>query len=402
MNKEYKISELMENYSDNEFFLEGEQTVDTEKAVSELLAQAKPKKRMKPMFKALAAAAAAAAVFAGATIASSSIIGKGHFTTALNARVEYDSWDKHEGGDIYSHSNVFSYETTDLIYPAEERDGRLIFTVDGQNTDITDLIDRRTPYIYSYTIPQTGFPAHIIVGGDPDDPAYIEIICFEGFGWHGYGGFLNDEKDLAASISVTIGQYGEDGELQFSGHGMNRRGWYLSDTSELIYYHRREDTNGDGEIQENEVFKHDHNSAGDIPLTWEKDCPDAWLISAFLQLELFELPDFSLIDPVAQTADGRVILVAGGQNTDITDLLSESKPYVYAAEKSDNNKDSYILIGGTPEDLGWALVCRSNDNVWVAAERNVIGGGLREWFVNGAEQIGYDLESLLYTLGVVR
>lgn len=267
--KEYRISELMENYTDNEFFVEGEQTVDTEKAVSELLGQVRPKKRMKPIFKMLIAAAAAAALFAGATIASSSIIGKGHFTTALNARVEYDSWDGREG-EYYTHSQLFSYETTDLIYPTEERDGRLYFTADEQNVDITDLIDRKTPYIYTYTIPQTGFPVHIIVGGDPDELSYVELIGVEGFSWQGIGYSLDGEKHV--DISVTFKHYdGSDG--------------YTNSPWGKIFYDRWTDLNGDGEKQDDEIFEHEHDDIYDIPASWEEDCPDAWLISALKQLD---------------------------------------------------------------------------------------------------------------------
>ncbi|MCH5200362.1 MAG: hypothetical protein J1F60_05315, partial [Oscillospiraceae bacterium] len=58
MKKELDITKIMDDYTDNEFFVEGEQAVDTEKAVGELLAQVRPKKRMKPIFKVLIAAAA--------------------------------------------------------------------------------------------------------------------------------------------------------------------------------------------------------------------------------------------------------------------------------------------------------------------------------------------------------
>lgn len=269
--KEYKITELMREYRDDEFGVEGENAADAEKVVEKVMGQVKRKKRIKPLYKVIIAAAAAAAVFAGATIASSSIIGKGHFTTALNARVEYDSWDKHEGGEIYSHSHTFSYETTDLICPTEERDGRLYFTADEQNVDITDLIDRKTPYIYSYTIPQTGFPVHIIVGGDPDELSYVELIGEEGFGWEGIGYSLDGEKHV--SISMTVRYYdGSDG--------------YTVSPWGHTFYTGWTDLNGDGEKQDDEIFKHDHRDIYDIPASWEEDCPDAWLISALKQLDI--------------------------------------------------------------------------------------------------------------------
>ena len=393
MKKEIDITMLMDSYTDNEFNIGGEAGVEAEKVVSAVMPQVKTKKKIKPLFKVLmASAAAAAAAIVGVTVASSSLVGHARFTTALGVRVDYDFTEKWEGDDIYIYGHSFSYWPEDLKYPVEEIDGRLYFTADGQNEDITDLIDRKTPYIYTYIVPQTSLPVHIIVGGEGDELSYVELMYFEGYGWNGWGNFMDDE-DPHFSLDANIN---ESHGTNFEGGYRYRRGWYLSDKSVSIRYDLREDVNGEKQYSES---WHEHHSAGDIPLTWEEDCPDAWLISALLQLELFELPDPYLIDPVKQTADGRVMLVAGGQNTDITDLISESEPYVYAAEHYED-QDSYILIGGTPRDYGWALICRNGGIMWIADMENINDGDIfKEWFLNGAAQIGYDdIEKLSYDM----
>ena len=165
MNKEYKISELMENYTDNEFFLEGEQTVDTEKAVNDLLAQVRPKKRMKPLFKVIAAAAAAV-VLAGAATAGTLVL-NGSFKTPTNINVSY----KAEGDSCYVH-----FDSTEETSPIKvEENDRLYFIADGEHTDITDLVDENTPYIYSY-VNTEGFTCYIIAGGAAGDYGYFELL----------------------------------------------------------------------------------------------------------------------------------------------------------------------------------------------------------------------------------
>lgn len=272
MKREIDITELMDSYTDNEFNIGGEAGVEAEKVVSAVMPQIKTKKKIKPLFKVLMASAAAAlAIIAGVTVVSSSLIGNAHFTTALGARVDYEYSEGWEGGDIYTQSHFFSYWPVDLKYPAEEIDGRLYFTADGQNVDITDLIDRKTPYIYSYTIPQTGFPVHIIVGGDPDELSYVELIGIEGFSWQGIGYSLDGEEHVY--ISMTIRQHNES-------NGYTASPWGNT------FYTGWTDLNGDGEEQDDEIFKHEHSDIYDIPASWEEDCPDAWLISALKQLDL--------------------------------------------------------------------------------------------------------------------
>lgn len=60
------------------------------------------------------------------------------------------------------------------VSPAEVRDGRLWFVADGQEIDITDLVDENTPYIYARTDVDSGERGYIIVGGTPEDFGFAE------------------------------------------------------------------------------------------------------------------------------------------------------------------------------------------------------------------------------------
>ena len=163
--KEYRISELMENYTDNEFFVEGEQTVDTEKAVSDLLGQVQPKrKKVKTLFKVMIAAAAAV-VLAGAVTAGTLVL-SGSFVTPTNLGVSYRPED-----DGY----YLEVDATDEVMPIKVEEGnRLFFTADGEYTDITDLVDENTPYIYSY-VNTEGYTCYVAVGGAAGDYGYFNL-----------------------------------------------------------------------------------------------------------------------------------------------------------------------------------------------------------------------------------
>lgn len=75
--------------------------------------------------------------------------------------------------------NVITLDESERKSPAELINGRLIFTADGQYTDITDLIDEKTPYIYEGTNPQNGLPDIIIVGGTTEDYGWVEQLMYE-------------------------------------------------------------------------------------------------------------------------------------------------------------------------------------------------------------------------------
>ena len=58
-------------------------------------------------------------------------------------------------------------------------------------------------------------------------------------------------------------------------------------------------------------------------------------------------------DPV-EAVDGRLWFVADGQKVDITDLVDEDTPYIYERTDPATGENGYVIVGGTPENFGWA------------------------------------------------
>lgn len=71
---------------------------------------------------------------------------------------------------------VSSKDETPLVLA----DGRLWFVNGGERTDVTDLIDENTPYIYENTDPATGNKGYIILGGTVDDFGWAEYAGLDG------------------------------------------------------------------------------------------------------------------------------------------------------------------------------------------------------------------------------
>ena len=197
MKKELDITKIMDDYTDNEFFVEGEQAVDTDKAVSELLAQVKPKKRMKPIFKVLIAAAALVCLM-GATAAN------GFFFSSIDGS-EHAYYVDADGLTHYVGTGHIS-PTDSLARIVQLEDDRLYFVADGGKTDITDLIDDETPYIYKLHDLPTDKPNcenYIIVGGTPERYGYISFVPHGSLDEEDYG----EITGWATSAVVHEGPY---------------------------------------------------------------------------------------------------------------------------------------------------------------------------------------------------
>ena len=348
--------------------------MDKEKTANE-----KSKKPVKPWVRAVLAAVAAVCLV-GAIIGIVFIV-----KAAVNAVTGY-------GGDRV----VGEAKQEPPIKLVEDR---LYFTFDGQKTDITNEVDRDLPYIYPYEDPETHMPVYIIAGGNREQYAYAEVVQQEDGSWQGRG-YVPD--DMSWYIGVSISEY-EEPFLTYA------YGWYhLNETVSVVLNYNRSVLHDDGSY---ESVSHVHYRY-DIPRTWEEDCVDAWLIRGLLDLELFELPDidFSLADPIEVTEEGRVIFVAEGQNTDITEIINEGTPYIYKVkydEKFGEDYDSYILVGGPTDNCGWVLLSRYKNDMWIGVEENItfINEALsegepgyetfRQWYLNGVEQIGYNKGTIL-------
>ena len=276
---------------------------------------------------------------------------------------------------------------------------RLYFTFDGHNDDITNEVDRDLPYIYSYEDTETRMPAYMIVGGDREHYAYVNVVLTEDGDWRGRGRTLEDSPEL-------IEVYADDDA--FLPDPIYADGWYLlNEQFSAVLNYDRSVPDDDGWY---DTVSHAHFLYS-IPRALE-ECGEAWLLRGLLELELIQLPDidYSLSDPIEVTGDGRVIFKAEGQETDITDIINEGTPYIYRVKHADEfggDYDSYILVGGPPANCGWALLCRAKDDMWIGAGENIsfINEALsegepgyetfRQWYLNGVEKIGYDRDVIL-------
>lgn len=161
--KRLEISKLMDEYVDNEFFPEGGSADGVEAVKDKVLAKAAPaRKRKAPPLK-VALLAAALAVGCALCIAA-----------GLPDRVFHLAFG---GKAFYRPSDGLYVESFNGIDPVAAEDGRLWLTVNGERTDITDLVDENTPYIYDNTDPATGYRDYLIVGGTVEGYGWFE--CYE-------------------------------------------------------------------------------------------------------------------------------------------------------------------------------------------------------------------------------
>ena len=276
--KELKISQLMDDYVDNEVCIEGESCVDNEELKQLVLTQAKTKRKIKPLFKVIAVAAVAV-VAAATTMAATTAIG-GKFRSA--------------GGSEYMYEFKEGY-TQAVMSPADyesllkEEDGRLYLTIDGETTDITDLIDRQTPYIYTYTDEKTnaisGKVSYVIAGGTPDDYGVVDIAYIEGLGWWGDGAM-----DGNAENGIHVDRFERlNDEPPTQSYGLGYFLFYDAQGNELKI-RDEEHTSFTADFYHGAWREDGIVTYSDFPSTWREDCNVAWLIEALLQLGIFE-PD---------------------------------------------------------------------------------------------------------------
>lgn len=260
MNKrEIDITELMDSYTDNEFNIGGEAGVEAEKVVSAVLPQVKQKKKVKPLFKVLIAAAVVAVCVIGGTAAAiaNPVIMTGRFITPTGTEFEY----KVDGNGAYD-----VVTRGDTVMPIKSEDGKLYFVLNGESVDVTDIIDRETPYIYSYDIDENEKPGYIIVGGTPEEYGYVELYYVEEAGWFSSGHAEGDH------LSGYVGVRYIDGKLEISYYTIQ-----LDDEGMVI-----QSVDDDGTIHFNYITDHDHTG---VPSAGERDgCPEAWLLSAVEQI----------------------------------------------------------------------------------------------------------------------
>ena len=218
--KRIRISRLMDEYTDTEFFPAGGSAVNSERVEARVLASVKvqaQKKQMPKKKKVLLAAALAAAlvVLAGAgypyiqhRLVHGDLIFEQKGNERITAFVHYD--------------DVVEYE-----------DGRLIFNRDdGARIDITDLISEETPYIYDGSDPEAGMVYYVIMGGTLEAYGYYEWVQTP-YPFHGGGstaGYTVDFDENGNPVMI-ISYYAliVPGDIGRSFVGSGSGGAYLED-----------------------------------------------------------------------------------------------------------------------------------------------------------------------------
>lgn len=367
--KKIEITELMDNYTDKEFFFEDIEDINTDnKAIkSKVMRRVKPITVKKPVK--MIAAAAAAVGLSAAAVATNFGIFSGTYKTASNITV-----DVHPGGH--------SVEYGSGNEPFEYRDGRVIFTALGENKDITDLIDDKTPYIYSYKN-EEGMQSYLIVGGNPGTTAgfldisnigteeepywqsvgmYQQWESYEVYGVDmAYIGLTQeqvaqlDESDLTHQPKMT-----EDGALVYSLEEYEKRfvktglgdykvaDWVRTAADYLNLYEAKE------RMCFNPFFPDNSYTDEDFLSIISRDSiliqGSVW----YRSLEtLGQYHDVSAAyeSPIVER-DGRLWVKVNGEEKDITDLVDENTPYIEALDRPEDleeaySYEAYLIVGGT-------------------------------------------------------
>ena len=179
--KRFMISELMDEYVDQEVFPQGGESVDTGAVKARVLAKAAPaKKRRMPRWK-TALIAAALAVGAILCIAAALPIISYQQVDGSSMLVQTDG----------EHYLYIGYNLSGWEKPIVLEGGRLWMVAGGRHTDITDLIDEKTPYIVEGADSVSGLKSYLIVGGTPEDFGWeqwseMPLGDYMGSGWNCY------------------------------------------------------------------------------------------------------------------------------------------------------------------------------------------------------------------------
>lgn len=209
--KRLEISRLMDEYQDNEFCPEGGSIAEPEAVKRRVLAKARvlaQKKRTTGKKKLLLAAGLAAVMVV--------LVGAGF--PSMVYRLVSGTLAFEQTPD----SRKIIYEGSSFL---ELEDGRLFFALEGERTDITDLISADAPYIYDGSDPETGMVYYVIMGGTPEQYGWLEWIKVPNpFG----DGEIVDEEGRLCTYHFNCVTYNEQGERNAyatGGAGMDALDW---------------------------------------------------------------------------------------------------------------------------------------------------------------------------------
>ncbi|MCM1298431.1 MAG: hypothetical protein NC203_09280 [Firmicutes bacterium] len=153
-----KVSEIMDNYIDNEFLIEGQGNVSTDEVLKGVLSKIKKPVKLKAKIVVIAAAVAILGVITAASLPG------GFLTTKMGAEI---SW-----GEV-----VGSGAVGDPVLPYVIEEDRVYFIVDGLHEDITDYINSGEIYSYCFTDTDSAAVEHkgiLMVKGPMDDIVFGE------------------------------------------------------------------------------------------------------------------------------------------------------------------------------------------------------------------------------------
>lgn len=198
-----RISEIMDNYTDNEFLIEGQQAVSSDEIAAGVMDKIKAKKPLKLRTKILIATAAVVGL-AGITGAA---INDAFFTDQL--------------GNEISHFGAWSSSYGDMIPPytiVESEEGKKVFfTANNEYIDITDYINRGENFYYYFSEfdnRANEYPAIICVGGTIDDMGFGEYFVHCDFqGGHtaaGNVGGAEDEKEWYIKFKEKVEEFRQE------------------------------------------------------------------------------------------------------------------------------------------------------------------------------------------------
>ncbi|MBD5084237.1 MAG: hypothetical protein HDT33_04025 [Clostridiales bacterium] len=159
--KQLEISRLMDEYTDTEFFPEGGSVADTQEVKDMVLANVKApagKKRMPARKKVLLAATLAAVMVV--------LVGAGYLERTYHLASGTIGFSESAKGRIIS----IKMDSA----PLELEDGQLFLVMDGERTDITDLIDENVPYISDLSNPSEDMTSYLILGGTPEHYGWLQ------------------------------------------------------------------------------------------------------------------------------------------------------------------------------------------------------------------------------------
>ena len=164
-----EISKLMDNYTDEEFFIEGKAAANAKAVTAKVTEQTAPKSKLRLRTKALLIAAAV-----GVTgLLTAAVMPYGLLESSIGTRYEFSDH------TVEINSPGMGTNTNTRIQPYTEENGRIFFTADNQNIDIIDYFERGENYYYKYSDTDSqGVKYDIVlaVGGSIDDPSYGEMI----------------------------------------------------------------------------------------------------------------------------------------------------------------------------------------------------------------------------------